>query len=145
MVELLELKQKIRTLPCSISSINDAYSTLNVSRKDFEFGYSDNLFFFSYNENRDFYLNDLTYKDSHEWFIKYIFNKSDLENAKLIISHSDTINIFFEHKISLFIVNKITYYKHDPILVNEIIVSFFEIEDTLDVFNLLRKIKNISP
>ena len=86
----------------------------------------------------------MTYKDSHEWFIKYIFNKSDLENAKLIISHSNTINIFFENKISLFIVNKITYYKHDPILVNEIIVSFFEIEDTLDVFNLLRKIKNIS-
>ena len=142
MIDFFELKRKIEKQPCLINSINDEYSTIEVSNHDFRFEYFNDIIFFSYIENRNFYLNDLTYSDSRKWFKEYIFSTTDLKNAKIYINNSNTINVFFKNKISLNIVNKLSGYKHDTLFVNKIPLSFFTIEDTLDVFNLFKNMTN---
>ena len=141
MIDFFELQQKIETQPCLVNSINDEYSTLKITHHDFRLEYSNDIIFFSYIENRNFYLNDLTYSDAHKWFKKYIFSTTDLKNAKTYIYNPNTINVFFKNKIGLNIVNKLSGYKHDTLFVNKIPLSFFNIEDTLDVFNLFKKLK----
>jgi hypothetical protein len=144
MVELAELQQKIEKLPRTIHWINDEYNRIKILYIYFNFQYFRATYFFSYTEKREIYLADLAYKDTYNWTVKYIFNHSELEKSQLIISNSNTIKIFFESKISLFIINQTNHYEHEPLLVNEISIPFLNTEDTLDVFNLLKKIK-VSP
>lgn len=140
MLDLLTLQQKIEGLPCSISLANDEYGSLRISRKDFQFHFSD-MFTFSYTEKRDLYLANSTHKNSYSWLIKYIFCQSDLESAEIVFRNSNKIDILFSNKIALIVTNKISGFKHDSLLVDKISISFLNIEDSLDVFNLFRKLK----
>ena len=141
MIDFLELQQKIEKQPCLASLINDEYSTLKVSRYDFKLEYSNDTIVYAYAENRDFHLNDLTHSESGKWLIKYIFTISDLQNAEITINDATTINIIFKEKIDLDIMNKMSDYKHNTIYINEIQLLFSNNEDTLDVFNLFKKLK----
>lgn len=141
MNNFLKLRHKFEEQPCSVNSINDEYSILIISRQDFKIEYYKPVYTFSYLEKRECQSDNFAYGEAYEWLLSYTFNQVDLEKAQIKITNSSNIQIFFESPISLIVVNKKSGYKHSAILLNELNIPLSYIEDTLDIFNLLKKIK----
>ena len=141
MTALLELQQKVEQQPCLVHFTSDEYGTLKVSRQNFRIVRLGDAFFFTYIENRDFSVNELDGIHTQKWFMKYSFSKKDLKTSEIKVQHTHTIQLYFQQNITLHIVNQSTEYEHKPIFVNEMCIPFLNIDDALEVFNLLKRLK----
>ncbi|MEY4937699.1 MAG: hypothetical protein RIS64_4058 [Bacteroidota bacterium] len=141
MTALLELQQKVEQQPCLVHFTSDEHGTLKVSRQNFRIASLGDSFCFTYTENRDFSVNELYSLNTQKWLMKYSFSKNDLKTSEIMVQHTNTIQLNFQQNITLHIVNQSTAYEHQPIFVSEMYIHLLNMDQTLEVFNLLKRLK----
>jgi hypothetical protein len=141
MTALLELQQKVEQQPCLVHFTSDEHGTLKVSRQNFRIACLGAYFFFTYTEKRDLSVNELDGINSQKWLMKYSFSKNDLKTSEIKVQHTNTIQLNFQQNITLHIVNQSTAYEHKPIFVSEMHIHLLNMDQTLEVFNLLKRLK----
>jgi hypothetical protein len=141
MTTLLELQQKVEEQPCLVHFTSDEHGTLKVSRYNFRILCLGDSFVFTYIENRDFSLDELYGIHTQKWLIKYSFSTNDLITSEIKVQPVNTVQLYFQQNITLHIVNQLTKYEHKPIFVSEMSIPLWNMDDTLETFNLLKRLK----